>query len=403
MLHNIPRWGSVLGGLILLPFIVPEVVRALAWRILLDPIFGALNYILVHVLHVMPVGIAWLGEPNTALPSVTMVNVWAGLPFFIILCTAGLKAIDAEQYDAAAVDGANAWRRFLHVTLPGMRYVIIVATLLSTILTFNSFGLTYLLTGGGPGGATRVYTILAYEYAISGLRYGVGRGGGDDHGAVPVPADPVPRPLHDGARPTRRRPAKRTASPGARRWPSSGRSGCCCAGSWPSSGSINDPSRPIARRRRRARFARPARRRCWRGRRSRGIGNTILYVAARRGAALRAVAVLLHLRDGVQEHAPDPAGPEHVLADALDAGALPLHALRDAVLDLVPEHHPRGGGQHDGLGAGGGLGGVRAGAPEVARLERHRHDGPGRLPDAAGADVHPAVPHPGRSSSSPTR
>jgi multiple sugar transport system permease protein len=174
LLHNIPKWGSVLGGLILLPFIIPEVVRALAWRVLLDPIFGALNYMLVKVFHVLPVGIAWLGEQNTALPSVIMVNVWAGLPFFIILCTAGLKAVDAEQYDAAAVDGATPWRRFLHVTLPGMRYVIIVATLLSTILTFNNFGLTYLLTGGGPGGATRVYTILAYEYAITGLRYGSG-------------------------------------------------------------------------------------------------------------------------------------------------------------------------------------------------------------------------------------
>ena len=75
------------------------------------------------------------------------------------------------MYDAAAVDGANAWRRFLHVTLPGLRYVIIVAVLLSTIFTFNGFTLTYLLTGGGPGGATRVYAILAYEYAIQALRY----------------------------------------------------------------------------------------------------------------------------------------------------------------------------------------------------------------------------------------
>ena len=66
------------------------------------------------------------------------------------------------------------WRRFLHVTLPGMRYVIIVAVLLNTIFTFNSFTLTYLLTGGGPGGATRIYTILAYEYAVAGLRYGSG-------------------------------------------------------------------------------------------------------------------------------------------------------------------------------------------------------------------------------------
>ena len=174
LLHNAPRWGSVLGGLILLPYIIPEVVRALAWRVLLDPLFGALNYILVNVLGVLDKGLPWLGDPATALPSVIMVNVWAGMPFIIILLTAGLKAVDAEQYDAASVDGASGWRKFLHITLPGLRYVIIVATLLTTIFTFNSFTLTYLLTGGGPGGATRIYTILAYEYAVQGLRYGAG-------------------------------------------------------------------------------------------------------------------------------------------------------------------------------------------------------------------------------------
>src|SRR6202011_4063984 len=96
------------------------------------------------------------------------------VPFFVILLLAGLKAIDKELYDAASVDGANAWRRFLHVTVPGLRYVIIVAVLLSTIFTFNGFTLTYLLTGGGPGGATRLYAILAYEYAIQALRTSAG-------------------------------------------------------------------------------------------------------------------------------------------------------------------------------------------------------------------------------------
>jgi multiple sugar transport system permease protein len=174
LLHNLPRWGAVLGGLILMPYIIPEVVRALAWRILLDPLFGALNFILVNVLHVMDRGPSWLGDPGTALPSVIGVNVWAGIPFFVILLTAGLKSIDRELYEAAAVDGASPWRRFLHITLPGLRYVIIVATLLSTIFTFNSFTLTYLLTGGGPGGATRVYAILAYEYAVQALRFSTG-------------------------------------------------------------------------------------------------------------------------------------------------------------------------------------------------------------------------------------
>lgn len=174
LLHNLPRYSAIIGGVILLPYIIPEVVRALAWRILLDPLFGALNYMLINVLHLMSKGPSWLGDPATALGSVITVNVWSGIPFFVLLFLAGLKSIDRELYDAAAVDGATAWRRFLHVTLPGLRYVIIVALLLSTIFTFNGFTLTYILTGGGPGGATRVYAILAYEYAIQALRYSAG-------------------------------------------------------------------------------------------------------------------------------------------------------------------------------------------------------------------------------------
>ena len=183
LLHNIPRWGAVLGGLVLLPYIIPDVVRALAWRVLLDPLFGALNFMLVGLLTflnwdafglITSKGFAWLGSPATALPSVILVNIWGGLPFIIILLVAGLKAIDAEQYEAASIDGASAWRKFLHITLPGLRYVIIVACLLNTIFTFNGFTLTYLLTGGGPGGSTRIYTILSYEYAVQGLRYGSG-------------------------------------------------------------------------------------------------------------------------------------------------------------------------------------------------------------------------------------
>jgi multiple sugar transport system permease protein len=174
LLHNLPRWGAFFGGLLLVPYVVPEVVRALAWRMILDPLFGGLNYILVHVLGVMATGYPWLSDPSSALPAVIMVNVWAGTPFMIIFLLAGLKGIDGELYDAASVDGAGRWRRFLHVTLPGLRYVLIVATLLSTIATFNGFTLTYLLTGGGPLGATRMYPILAFEYAVAGYRTSAG-------------------------------------------------------------------------------------------------------------------------------------------------------------------------------------------------------------------------------------
>ena len=167
------RFRSVFTALVLLPWVIPDIVAALTWRGIYDPIFGGLNMLLLR-LGVIDQGIAWLGDYNLALPSVIAVNVWKGIPFFTIILLAGLKALDTELYDAAAVDGANGWQRFLSITLPGLRYVIIVATLLSLIWTLNAFGQVFLLTGGGPGGATRLFSILAYEFAIASLRYSAG-------------------------------------------------------------------------------------------------------------------------------------------------------------------------------------------------------------------------------------
>jgi multiple sugar transport system permease protein len=167
------RFKSVFTGLILLPWIIPDIVAALTWRGIYDPVYGGLNQLLLRV-GLIDKGIAWLGNYDLALTSVIAVNVWKGIPFFTIVLLAGLKAMDNELYDAAAVDGANAWQRFLAITLPGLRYVIIVATLLSLIWTLNAFGQVFLLTGGGPGGATRIFSILSYEYAIASLRYSAG-------------------------------------------------------------------------------------------------------------------------------------------------------------------------------------------------------------------------------------
>lgn len=173
LLHSRLPFRSILTGIMLLPWIVPEVVTALTFKSIYDPIFGGLNPILMQ-LGVINRSVAWLAEPGLALPSVIAVNVWKGIPFYVLLLLAGLKAIDSEQFEAAEVDGANALQRFRHITLPGLRYVIIVTLLLSTISTFNTFGLIYLMTGGGPGGATRLFSILAYQKAIVGLRFGPG-------------------------------------------------------------------------------------------------------------------------------------------------------------------------------------------------------------------------------------
>lgn len=164
---------NVISGIMLLPWIVPEIVTALAWKSIFDPIFGGLNPILMG-LGIISRPLGWLSDPQLAMPSVIAVNVWKGIPFYVLLLLSGLKAIDSEQLEAAEVDGANAVQRFRHVTLPGMRYVIIVTLLLSFISTFNQFGLIFLMTGGGPSGATKLYSILAYEKAIGSLQYGPG-------------------------------------------------------------------------------------------------------------------------------------------------------------------------------------------------------------------------------------
>jgi multiple sugar transport system permease protein len=173
LIHNLRRYRIVISALILLPWIVPGIVQALIWRGMFNPVFGALNYVLAET-HVSDVGLPWLGDPTMALYSVVLVNIWAGIPFFTITNLAGLKSVDPDLYAAAAVDGANAWQRFRHVTLPGIQYTLIVSTLLSTIFTVNSYGTIYLLTSGGPLNATRVIGLLTFERGFSARDWGSG-------------------------------------------------------------------------------------------------------------------------------------------------------------------------------------------------------------------------------------
>jgi multiple sugar transport system permease protein len=183
LLHRRRRGRAVLGGLLLVPWVVPTVVTAFSWRSLLDPIFGSVNNLLtssgigplladVHLVDSWPAG--WLSDPSLAMPSVILVNVWKGLPFFTVCFLAGLKAIPADQYEAATIDGASAWQRFAFVTLPGLRHVITVTVTLSSIWTFNNFDLIWLLTQGGPGDVTAPYVLVAYSKAILQLQYGAG-------------------------------------------------------------------------------------------------------------------------------------------------------------------------------------------------------------------------------------
>jgi multiple sugar transport system permease protein len=183
MLHHMRKGRAVLAGIILLPWVVPTVVTAFTWRSLFDPIFGSVNVVLTDTgigPMLAAIGLVdswpaeWLSDPNLAMPAVILVNVWKGIPFFTVTFLAGLKAIDSSLYEAAMVDGASPWQRFRHVTLPGLRHVMIVTVLLSSIWTFNNFDLIWLMTQGGPGDATAPYVMVAYSKAIQQLQLGAG-------------------------------------------------------------------------------------------------------------------------------------------------------------------------------------------------------------------------------------
>jgi multiple sugar transport system permease protein len=183
MLHHMRRGRAVIAGIILLPWVVPTVVTAFTWRSLFDPIFGSVNVVLTETgigPMLAAIGLVeswpaeWLSDPALAMPAVILVNVWKGIPFFTVTFLAGLKAIDSTLYEAAMVDGATPWQRFRHVTLPGLRHVMIVTVLLSSIWTFNNFDLIWLMTQGGPGDATAPYVMVAYSKAIQQLQEGAG-------------------------------------------------------------------------------------------------------------------------------------------------------------------------------------------------------------------------------------
>ncbi len=146
---------------LMLPWAMPAFVAFLTWRVLYQPIGGGLNLILTQT-GIWPGYIDWLGQRATAMPAVIAATVWRGFPFWFISMLAALQAIPTELYEAARIDGANAWQRFRHVTLPGIRQVMIVTILLSSIWTANSFENVWLLTQGGPSDATMVFPVLAY-------------------------------------------------------------------------------------------------------------------------------------------------------------------------------------------------------------------------------------------------
>ncbi len=172
-LNEALRPVSLWRMLLFLPWSIPVVISAYTWRWIYDDLSGVLSQTLLQV-GLADHYILWLADLNLALKSVIGVVVWQGTPFYIMNFLAGMAAIPTELYEAAAIDGAGPVRRYLSITLPNLMPVIIIVALLSTIWTSNDMQFVYVLTGGGPQGATEIFPHLAYTTAIEIKNLGLG-------------------------------------------------------------------------------------------------------------------------------------------------------------------------------------------------------------------------------------
>jgi multiple sugar transport system permease protein len=167
------RGRNLARGVFLLPWIVPTSLSALAWLWIYDDFFGVISRLAIDAgLRREP--IPFLSDTVLAMVAVVLVNVWRGVSFFTVSFLAGMQAIARELYEAAETDGAGAVRRFWHVTLPGLRPILAVATLFSVIWTFSDFTIVYIITRGGPANSTHLLATLAYQTAIFGGKVGEG-------------------------------------------------------------------------------------------------------------------------------------------------------------------------------------------------------------------------------------
>jgi multiple sugar transport system permease protein len=164
---------SIIRAVVLLPFVTPTVLSAIAFWWIYDPQFSIISWSLIK-LGLIHQYIDFLGQPWNARWSVIAANVWRGIPFVAITLLAGLQTISPSLYEAATLDGAGPWQRFRFVTLPMLSPIIAVVMTFSVLLTFTDFQLIYAITRGGPINATQLMATLSFQRAITEGRLGEG-------------------------------------------------------------------------------------------------------------------------------------------------------------------------------------------------------------------------------------
>ena len=173
LLNKNIRFKTLFRAIILLPYIVPTALSAIAFWWIYDSQFSIISWALLKM-GLIDRYIDFLGDPWNARWSVIAANVWRGIPFVAITLLAGLQTISPSYYEASAIDGASPWQQFRHVTLPLLTPIIAVVMTFSVLFTFTDFQLIYVITRGGPLNATHLMATLSFQRAISGGALGEG-------------------------------------------------------------------------------------------------------------------------------------------------------------------------------------------------------------------------------------
>lgn len=162
VLNQTFQFSRLYRAFLLLPWIVPTAISSLAFLMLFNGVMSPISWVLED-LGLVSSSINFLGDPINAIVSLCVANIWRGVPFFGISILAGLQAVPDDLNEAAALDGANAWQRFMAVTWPVIRNITLIATLFSIIWTFADFQLVYVLTKGGPANSTHIFGTYSYQ------------------------------------------------------------------------------------------------------------------------------------------------------------------------------------------------------------------------------------------------
>ena len=168
--QNLPSKGLT-RAIVLLPWVLPGIVAAILWRFMYDPQLGLINSLLIS-LGLANNGIPWLAQPSTAMLAIVIAAIWKGFPFSTVVYLAALQGVDQEQMEAAEIDGAGAWQRFMYVVIPAVSHIIFLNLLLTTLFTFNYFDMIWVTTKGGPLNSTHIFPTIIFQLGFGEFQFG---------------------------------------------------------------------------------------------------------------------------------------------------------------------------------------------------------------------------------------